>query len=192
MTLIIYGNKKSENCSKVDYVARYLKLDFEYKELDFEKDLKTQDYLKIHPAGKVPAVDDEGFVVFESNTICRYLCEKVKSDLYPEDLKRRTLVNQWMDFTSTQVSEALGRIFFGKDEAVKEDGLKALTRFLPILERELEKHTYLVGESLTLADIVLLASLRYLEYTKVILSEYPALEKWRKNMQTIPSFKESE
>ena len=119
MTLIIYGNKKSENCSKVDYVARYLKLDFEYKELDFEKDLKTQDYLKIHPAGKVPAVDDEGFVVFESNTICRYLCEKVKSDLYPEDLKRRTLVNQWMDFTSTQVSEALGRIFFGKDEAVK-------------------------------------------------------------------------
>ncbi len=188
--LILYGNKKSENVSKVEYVLKYLKLGYDYKELDFEKDLKKPEYLKIHPLGKVPAIDDEGFILFESNVICRYLCEKTKNELYPLDLKERSLVNQWMDFVSTQVSDSMFKIFFGKDEEVKGFGLQKLNEYLKVLENQLKKQKYLVSNNLTLADIILLASLRYLEFTKVDQDPFPSLKKWREDLKLKEEFKD--
>ena len=196
--LKIYGNRLSGNCNKVEYVAKLTKTPYEYVVMDFQKDLKTPWFLKIHPAGKVPAIDDDGFVLFESGAICTYLCEKTKSSLLPVDLKMRALVEQWMDFSVQHVGNAIGKVAFNRvfapmmnlpaDENSIKEGLSHLERFLPIVEAQLSKSSYFVGTELSLADITLVATLEYAEMAKIDLSGYHNLVNWRKRIMEMPFY----
>ena len=187
--LTIYGNRKSGSSNKVEYIAKILKLKYEYKDLDFQKDLKTPQYLKIHPVGKIPAIDDDGFILFESGAIIRYLCDKQGHELYPRDVKQRALVDQWTDFVNLHVGTALGKIAYARifapmmgalvDENAAQEGVALLNRFLPIIESQFQKHKFLVGNSLTLADISLFAAFEYADAAKVDLSGYKSLTAWR-------------
>ena len=191
--ITIYGNEFSSPSNKVRYVANALGIDYEYKPVDLMGGAnKTESYLKLHPAGKVPVLQDGDFVLFESNAILRYLAQKVSSSLYPQEIKRRAVVDQWMDFASLHVGPALGKVFFNRvayqflntevDPRSLADGLQFLQRFLPVLEGQLAKSAYLAGPELTLADFALLASLDQAEAAGVELSVYPALSQWRKEL----------
>lgn len=192
--LTIYGNLVSTPSNKVRFVANALGLPYEYKELNLMAgDNKTPAYLAFHPAGKVPSIDDDGFVLFESNAIIRYLAAKADSPLYPKDLKRRAIVDQWIDFSTQHIGLAMGKVFVNTaaykilkleiDERSLKDGLSFLERFLPVLETQLEKNRYLAGSELSLADFALLAHLDQAEVATVVLSEYPQLKKWRDGLQ---------
>ena len=80
----IYGTYLSAPANKVRLTASALGLDVEYHNLDLTKgEHKSPEYLEVNPLGKVPAIDDDGFYLFESNAICRYMANKSDSDLYP-------------------------------------------------------------------------------------------------------------
>jgi glutathione S-transferase len=193
--LKIYGSKGSGHANKVEYTAILLGLGYEYQEVDFQKDLKTDWYLKLHPAGKIPVIDDDGFVLFESNSICRYLAGKKESDLFPKDLKERALVDQWMDFSEMHVGDAMGKVAFVKlfgprmgiphDEKMLESGMKDLDRFLPIVDKQLGQHKFLAGDKMTLADISLLTTLEYGDSFKHDFSKYKNLSAWKKKIQAM-------
>lgn len=195
----IYGNKKSGPCNKVQYIAELVGIEYEYKEMDFQKDLKTEEYLKIHPAGKIPAIDDDGFILFESGAICEYICEKEENSLLPKDLKKKALVRQWIDFSSLHVGTAVGKVFFNRiiaqrikmpvDEQSLKEGLSFLDRFLPIINDQLSKNKYLVYDELSLADITLLSNLGYAEIANIDLTKYKVLSKWMKNLQDMEFYK---
>ena len=75
--LIIYGADLSTPANKVRFVANALGLEYEYHRISLrDKEGQTEEYKRVHPAGKIPAIDDDGFVLFESNAIIRYLADK--------------------------------------------------------------------------------------------------------------------
>lgn len=192
--LKIYGSDFSAPANKVRFAANALGLDYEYKAVDMRAgEHLSPEHKKLHPAGKVPVIDDGGFVLFESNAILRYLAEKTGSALYPKDLQRRALVDQWMEFTTIHVGAAVGKVMYNRvfapvlkqepDERSIEDGLKFLTRFLPLLDERLAAHSHLAGETMTLADLCLLAALDPCGPAKIDLSPYAALTRRLKEMK---------
>ena len=188
--LTIYGSKMSGSCAKVEWTAKLLKIPHTFKELDTQKDLQTPEYLARNPVGKIPAIDDDGFSMFESGAIIRYLCDKNNSEYYPKDLKKRALVDQWIDFCTHHVASGLGKIAHQKvfapmrgspvDQADLDRGYKEVDRFMPPVEAQLKKHKFLAGDKMTIADVVLLGTLFYADKSQVDLSKYPHLVNWRK------------
>ncbi len=181
---------------KVLYTAELLQLQYEFKELDFKTELKTPEFLKIHPAGKVPAIDDNGFILFESGAICKYLCNKNNnqsnqnnSSVYPQDLKQRAIVDQWIDFCSFHIAVGISKVVYNTvfakrmerapDENALQQGFDEIARFMPIIDAQLQKHSFIAGDHLTVADLTLLASIDYAVMAEIDLSNYPAVMQWK-------------
>lgn len=192
--LKIYGSDLSSPANKVRFVANYLGLEYQYKKVNLAAgEHRSAELLKLNPVGKVPFIDDDGFVLAESGAIIKYFSDKVGSSLYPKELKERAVVDQALDFVNLHVNAALQKIVYNRvfaprrkvaiDERSLEDGLAFLNRFLPIIEAQLTKSTYLVGATLTLADITLLAGLDPVEVANIDLSSYPHIIEWRKNLR---------
>ena len=154
---------------------------------------RSQEYLEINRAGKVPALVDGDFRISESATIMRYLAKREKSDLYPADIKGQAHVDQWMDYVIHHVRGPFSRVQFNRmfapmlgqpvDEKSVKTGLHLLEESLPIIDIRLSETAYLCGEDMTLADIALLAALDPAEMIQIDLSPYPNLSKWRKALR---------
>jgi len=197
----IYGLDVSNPTNKVRYVATYLGIPYELEHvMPMSEQAQSSEYRAINPLGKVPALqDDDGFTLFESAAIIKYLAQKHHSSLYPTDLKQRAIVDQWMDYVSIHIRGAYGRVFWNRiginftgeeaDVNSLNAGLKFLDRFLPILENQLAKTRYLAGEQLTVADFNLLAELDGAEMADIDISKYPSLDKWRKGLQNQDFYK---
>jgi glutathione S-transferase len=193
--LKIYGADLSTPSCKVRFAANALGLAYEYKKVDLVKgENRSEAHLRLHPGGKVPVIDDDGFVLFESNAIIKYLAEKSKSALYPSGAKQRAVVDQWMDFVSHHIATALSRVLFNRvfapflkvevDERGISEGLSFLERFLPVVDSPLKERRYLAGSELTLADLNLLSALDPAEVAQVDLSGYLNITRWRKDLQS--------
>lgn len=192
--LTIYALDLSGPALKVLYVANALGLDYEKKGIDLAGgEGQSPEYKKIHPAGKVPAIVDGDFNLWESNAIIRYLADKANSELYPRDLKQRALIDQWIDFASLHIQNGMGRVLWNKvmapklgrevDENSLKCGMEFLNRYLPIVEEQLGKSAYIAGDKLSLADFVLLSHVDPLEAIEIDVNKYPNLAKWRKPLQ---------
>jgi len=192
--LKIYGADLSTPSCKVRFVANALGLTYDYKRVDLVKgDNRTESHLRLHPGGKVPVIDDDGFLLFESNAIIRYLATKSESALYPKGLKQRAVIDQWTDFVSHHIATALSRVLFNRvfapflkvevDERAVTEGLSFLERFLPVVDSPLKERRYLAGGELTLADFNLLSAVDPAEVAQVDLSGYLNLTRWRKDLQ---------
>ncbi len=192
--LKLYGGDLSSCSNKVRFAANAMGLEYTYIKISFKnKEHKTNDFLKMHPAGKIPVIDDEGFIVFESNAIIKYLAQKHGSVLYPQGLKERALIDQWIDFCSCHVGGAADKVIFNKlfavripvavDHRAKTEGQMFLNRFLPVIDDQLNQHLFLVDNVMSLADINLLAILDPFERAEIRLDRYPHLVAWRNNLR---------
>ncbi len=191
--LILYGTPLSSPANKIRFLLNYLAIPYEYKTVNLAAgEQKQADFLKINPYGKVPAIDDNGFKLAESNAILRYLADKHSSALYPKNLEERAIVEQWLDFAANHISLATSKVMYNtyfyrlantaKDERSLQDGFLWLERYLPILEQQLTKHRYIAGNQLTIADFSLLAALDVAELIKLNLAAYPHLNTWRQQL----------
>ena len=190
----LYGLPVSNNVAKVRYCLNELGLAYELVPINpLAGETQTEDYLKIAPSGKIPSIDIDGFKLFESNAINRYLADQKNSPLYPKEAKQRAIVDAWMDFGAIHIALAMGRVFFNrfaaslfgkeKDTNSLNTGLEFLARFLPVVDKQLSGKTYLTGKQMTLADINLLAVLDVAEMAQIDLSQYPNLTKWRNELK---------
>lgn len=197
--LKLYGSSLSSPSNKVRFVANYLGLAYEYSKVNLRagEQLKAE-FIKINPAGKIPAIDDDGFYLFESNAIIRYLADKNNSPLYPKPLKERAVVDEWMDFGSMHVGMAVSKVTYNRlfapmrgqpvDENSIKEGLGFLDRFLPVVDGQLAKGKYLTGNALTLADFNMLAVLDPVEASKIDISKYKNIFLWRQALQKEPFY----
>jgi len=192
--LTIYGADLSAPANKVRMVANALGLKYAYKRVSLrDGEHKTPEYQKLHPASKVPVIDDDGFVLFESGAIIRYLADKAGSELYPTRPQERAIVEQWIDFGTIHIGGAFSKVIFNRvfaprinvpvDENSLSDGLKFLGRFLPVIEEHLCRYRYLAGERMTLADINLVALMDPAEIAGIDLSPYPSIVQWREALK---------
>ncbi len=191
--LHIYGTLLSSPTNKVRYVANYLEIPYEFHSMNLAaSEQHKPEFLKINPLGKVPAINDHGFTLAESNAIIRYLANKQQSPLYPQDLQQRALVDQWLDYASMHIMMALSKIAFNTyfykmintpiDERSLQDGHKFIASYLPHLESQLTSTPFIAGKTITLADIALLAALDTAEVCHVDLSSFSHLTAWRKKL----------
>ena len=192
--LKIYGSDLSAPANKIRFTANALGLKFEYIKIDLRAgEQQKPEFLKLHPAGKIPVIDDDGFVLFESNAIIRYLAEKINSSLYPKELKTRAVVDQWIEFGSHHAGLAMSKILYNRvfaplrglpvDEQSLQDGPKLLDRFLPVIDAQLSKDKFLTGIQYSLADINLLAILDPAEVAAIDLGPYKKIVAWRNGLK---------
>ncbi len=200
--LTIYGSDLSGPAIKVRLTANYIGIDYKWQPLNLrEGEQKQEWFLKINPVGKIPAIDDDGFHLFESNAICKYLAEKHRSPIYPADMKKRIVVEQWIDFVGFHIgvhfsTVAFSRIFAPRmnrpvNEKALEDAQKFLDQYFPLLEKQLGAHKYVVSDEMTLADLVLFATLEPAELANVSLAAYPNLSAWRARLKRQPFYTKS-
>lgn len=189
----VYGTYLSAPANKVRLTASALALEHEYINLDLTKgEHKSDEFLAVNPLGKVPAINDNGFCLFESNAICRYMANKIDSPLYPSEAQARALVDQWIDFSShhilTNMAKILFNVLFAPLFGVEpnpnsiEEGKRFLNAQLPIIETQLQKNNMLCGDKLSLADITMLAAMEPFEMIKYSLKDYPSITAWRNKL----------
>jgi glutathione S-transferase len=184
MTLRIFGDSKSGNCLKVMWAARKLGLSYEWIEIDILKgESRTAEFLAMNPAGQVPAVVlEDGRALAQSNAILLHIAEG--SALVPTDPYLRARMYEWLFWEqySHEPYVAVARFqvaYMGKpveslEARLVERGQAALAR----LETGLSGGGYLVGESVTLADVALVAYTRVAHEGGFDLSRYPAVQAW--------------
>jgi len=197
----LYGVAFSFNVSKVRYCLNFLKLKYDWTQTNPRNgENKSPEFLSISPTGKIPAIEIDGFKLFESNSINRYLASIKNSSLYPQDVKMRALVDAWMDYISIHVSNAMGRVLYNRvfapmfgqkvDEESLRVGLDFLDKYFPVLETQLSQNRYLAGKEFTLADIDLLANVDPCEMAQIDLDKYPSINKWREGLKSQPFYQE--
>ena len=188
--LTIYGSDLSGPAIKVRLTASFLGINYKWQIVNLrEGEQKQEWFLKINPVGKIPAIDDEGFHLFESNAICKYLCDKHNSSLYPKDVKKRADVEQWIDYISFHIGANFSPVMYNRvfaprrgipvNEKAITDGLEFLKQYFPIIEKQLTQHKYIVSQEISLADIILFSLLEPAEMAQVDLGVYPKLTAWR-------------
>ena len=164
--LQILGKSPSINVRKVLWLCAELKLPYAHEEWGSGfKATQAPEFLAMNPNAMVPVIRDGDFVLWESNTICRYLAgREQRLDLLPTEPQARARVEQWMDWQATELNNAWRYVFMAlvrkspshTDQAAVEAGIEAWNRHMGILERQLARTgAYAAGSSFTLADIVL-------------------------------------
>jgi glutathione S-transferase len=163
MTVTIWARRSSSCAQKVFWTTDELGID--YKQIDAGRSFgitDTPEYLAKNPNGLVPTLEeDNGFVLWESNAIIRYLAAKHgEGGLWPADLQTRASADRWMDWGVGTFGGAVNPIFVRlvlRGEALSEDEIKALTKAvekpLRILSDVLERHPFVAGEILTVGDV---------------------------------------
>jgi glutathione S-transferase len=162
--LKIYGRANSINVRKVLWMCHELGL--EYAREDWGRGFRPTsepEFQRVSRFGVVPVVDDDGFVLRESNTIVRYLASKHgRADLYPTGLKERAAVESWMDWAATDLYQGIRPVFLGlvvkmaafSDPKLIDAGAAEWRRQMEMLEEELKSGgPYVTGKSFTVADI---------------------------------------
>jgi elongation factor 1-gamma len=130
---------------------------------------KNKEYLKLNPTGKVPTLEiGDGSAVWQSNAICRYIARLGPSaNLLGSTFQEQSQVDQWLDFCLNEIEVSSTMLYYPAlgFQSVNGDTAKAAEKFfmeaLKCLDAHLLTRTFVVGSSLTLADIALCSALFY-------------------------------
>jgi glutathione S-transferase len=197
--LKIWGRATSSNVQKVLWCCAELGLEFERVDIGgpFGGN-RDPEYLAMNPNGLVPTVKDGDLVMWESNTICRYLATTRNGEhLYPRDPAARTHVERWMDWQLAVIGPPMGQLLFGlvrstpetRDPAAIEGARRRAAAAWTIVDDEVKDQPYLAGDHLSLAEIVLGTQIYRWFAFPIERPELPNLRAWCERMHQRPGFK---
>ncbi|WP_300728858.1 glutathione S-transferase family protein [Pseudomonas sp.] len=192
--LKVYGDYNSGNCYKVKLMLHLLGLEYQWQPVNIlNGETATAQFLAKNPNGKVPVLElDDGTCLWESNAILNYLADA--SEFLPTEPRLRTQVLQWQFFEqySHEPYIAVARFiefYLGLPEARREEyralqkrGYKALD----VMEQQLERTPYLVGDRYSIADVTLYAYTHVAHQGGFDLSAYPAIQAWLQRVASHP------
>jgi len=182
--LTLYGDSISGNCQKPRWTADYLDIDHDWVEVDIlNGGTQSEEFLSLNPVGQVPIARwPDGRVLPQSNAIMLYLAEG--SDLIPEDSFQRAQMNSWLFWEQYSHETSIAVRRFKKhylklpDEEIDPQLMVKGRRALGVMEMQLTWTDWLVGESLTCADIALVAYTRVAHEGGFDLAQFPNVERW--------------
>ena len=196
----IWGRNTSSNVQKVMWAVDEIGLPHERIDIagPFGKNREPA-YLAINPNGLVPTLEEEdGFLLWESNTIVRYLAAKHHAAvLEPADLRTRALASKWMDWQLSVAGPAIFECFWGlirtppekRNHAAINKSKKKTTAAMAILDEQLAKTAYLAGDQFSYGDIpAAIIAYRF----RQLVPERPPLrnfERWYAALAARPAFK---
>ena len=198
--LKIWGRKNSINVQKVLWCCGELGLPFERVDAGMQFGVNnTSEYKAMNPNGLVPTIDDEGFILWESHAIVRYLARKHGSGkLWPDDPRAAADADRWMEWYSTTLWQNVRPIFWTlvrtppekRNMAEVEEHRKKLAASFAIVDAHLANRDYLAGARLSMGDIPMgVAAFRWFNLP-IERPQYHGLERWYQRLCERPAFKE--
>jgi glutathione S-transferase len=195
--LRIWGRLSSINVQKVVWCADELGLAYERIDAGgkFGRN-DTPEYLRMNPNGLVPTIDDDGFVLWESNAIVRYLCARERAtELWPEDLRKRADADRWMDWQGASFTPATRDAFWQllrvpeaqRDHAAIEASRVKSEKLAAILDAHLASTPYLCGDTFCAADIVVGAAAHRWLNMPLPRAARPHIERWYRLLKARPA-----
>ncbi|HEX7054219.1 MAG TPA: glutathione S-transferase [Burkholderiales bacterium] len=197
--LRIWGRTNSVNVKKALWTAEELGLRYERIDAGLHFGVNdTPEYRRMNPTGLVPTIDDDGFVLWESHTIVRYLAAKhAPGTLWPTELRARADAERWMDWTHTFSRELQRPLFWPlvrtppekRDAAAIEEARRKCASLLAVPESALARQAYLAGERFTMADIPLGCHVQIWMRLPIERPPLPGVEAWFGRLRERPAFR---
>jgi len=201
MTLKLHVFPLSPRAFKVLFAAHHLGVDYELNFVNlFKGEQNSPAFRGLNPNGRMPVLEDDDFVLWESNAIVNYLAsKKPDAGLLPEDVRGRLAIEKWQFWDSNHwdpacavfvferiVKAAIGRGAPSQSEI--ERGEEMFARNAPALDAELQKHRYVAGDRLTVADLCIGSALAAAEAAQYPLEPYRAIQRWHADLKALPAW----
>ena len=183
----------------------HLGLDCEVRPIDLGRgDQLTPHYLALNPNKKMPTLEDDGFVLWETNAILFYMAGKhPDSGLWPADLRHQADVLRWLAWESAHWdAESCGMVAFEKsskmvlglgppDPAFIARGEQNFMRFAAVLNASLRGKTWLIGDKLTIVDFSIGGLVPSAERSGLPVGDYPEILRWYNGLAALPAWQEA-
>lgn len=197
--LKIWGRKNSINVQKVMWAIGALEVAHEHIDAGGPfGGLDTEEFGALNPNRRVPVIDDDGTVVWESHAIVRYLAAKYGAgSLWPEDASVRARSDMWMDWTASDLQPAVIGVFWNFYRTPEADrnwklirqGIARSAILLQLLERHLETSDFIAGDHLTIGDIPAGAQLFRYFTLEIDRPQLPNVERWYARLQESEAYR---
>jgi glutathione S-transferase len=198
--LKIWGRANSMNVQKAMWAVGELGLAHERIDAGGKfGGLDLPAYLAMNPNKKIPTLDDNGAIVWESGAVVRYLAAKYGSgSLWAEDPVERARADQWMDWMQTTLTPPLTAVFVGlvrtpadkRNKAAIEAAAVELGAAYGVLDRQLQGRKFVAGDRLTMGDIPVGATCYRYFTLPVTRPALPNLEAWYRRLQERPAYRQ--
>lgn len=198
----LYFHPLSGNSRRVLLVATHLEVSLDRVVVDLTKgEQRETPHLGRNPNGRVPVLEDDGFLLWESRAIMVYLAEKTPGQtLLPSDARGRADVNRWLFWCAAHmapantvlVSENFVKMVMGRgpaDPAEVARGEALVGQYAPVLDAHLAGKTWVAQDRLTLADFSLAASFALAGPARLPIAGYANLRAWLERVQELPAWK---
>jgi len=193
----LWGRLSSINVRKVVLTLRLLELPFQRHEAGGSWGVvRTPDYLARNPNALVPLLDDDGYTLWESNVIVRYLAARhAAGSLYPTDLRRRFDAERWMDWQQTTLNGAGREAFIQlvrtpapqrRQEAL-DASVAATEPLWDLVDAHLATRPWFAGDALTVADVPIACEMHRWRGLPLAWRPRPHLEAWYARMKALPA-----
>jgi len=203
MPITLYDGQRSPHARKVRLLAAELDLPLTRVAPDFQKgELRTPEFLAKNPNGRIPTLDDDGFVLWESAAILKYLAGKrPERGFAPSDPIERAHIDQWLFWWASDPEAAFTRLLWekrikpflgkgGNDPAIVADAEATFDRFLPVLDNQLAGKDYVLGK-LTIVDFAIAPVLDIVSFVNIDLGRYASIAAWLERLRAKPYWKDA-
>lgn len=199
MSIKLHVFPPSPRAFKVLLAAHYFGIDYELRLVDLTKsEQSTPQFAALNPNKRMPVLEEDGFVLWESNAIVEYLASKA-GDALPREPRERLALTKWLYWDSNHwdpacaifVFERIVKPFFALGETSESEivrGTALFSRLGGVLNGELGKHRFVTGEKLSLADLAIGSSLCVAERVNYPLEDFRAIQRWHTELKALPAW----
>ena len=192
--LTIWGRRSSFNLQKVMWLVGELGIKHRHIEAGGQfGGLDTPEFRAMNPHGRVPVIDDNGTIVWESHAILRYLAACYgRGSFWNDDAAERSRVDQWLDWSQTTLQpDFLVGVFWGfyrtpapqRNLSAIKESISRCSRHFQLLNRLISGQTFMLGNQLSLADISIGTHLYRYFNLEIERPSVPNVEAWYRRLQ---------
>ena len=202
----LYHHPYSDCSRRAVMTALHLEVPVELVLVDLQKGEQRQPhFLKLNPNHRVPVLEDDGFVLWESHAIMQYLADKTPGQtLYPTEIRARADVNRWLFWCGGHLASAVGILnrehaikrligLGGPDPAEVKRGEDLVREFVGVLDAHLAGRDWMCGSAPSLADFAIVTPLTSLLAAtapeKLPIGPFANVQRWLARMQTLDAWK---
>ncbi|KAN0050568.1 hypothetical protein ACTA71_003699 [Dictyostelium dimigraforme] len=205
-TIVLYGDLLSQPVRAIYWFLAINRIDFELQEILLgKKEARTEGFSKINPLQKMPALKYKGEIYVESHNILRFLSQEFNlNQYYGETLKEKTKVDTYLDwhhlgirtyaqslFAQKYLMPKFGTGLYNDRNLNAEEGVPIGLKQIENVFLKNGENKYIVGDRLTIADFSCYCELKQLEGINFDFTPYKGIEKWRRQMESLEGYKES-
>jgi glutathione S-transferase len=189
------------NPRKTCAAARYMQAPVEFVHVDLARgEHQRPDFLALNPNGKVPVLQHASGTLWESNAIMCHLSDLTGAGLWPHDA-RQIEVLRWLSWDMAHFTRHGGTLYFeylikpalglgAPDTAAVRSATAFFETSAQVLDAHLRTRSFLVGETLSVADFAVAVALPYAEHARIPLQEFPAIRRWHERMNELAAWRE--